>query len=117
MPALHGLITGMALLLALRLPQLISLGRVSTLRVLRREFGVPGGTGDSGLPARFSIIGAMILLKAHDFGLGALVFGGFCRGHGACRVGDVVAAALLSGLRNSGVSWRFGVANLRRPGH
>lgn len=114
LPVLHGLITGMALLLGFALPPLISLGRVSTLRVLRREFGVPGGTGIAGYLLGFSVIGAMVLLKAQDFGLGALVFAGVA-------VSMVVAGSLtwlllqlLSGLRNSGVSWRFGVANLRR---
>lgn len=114
MPALHGLIIGMALLLGFALPPLISLGRVSTLRVLRREFGVPGGTGIAGYLLGFSIIGAMILLKAHDFRLGALVFGGFAVAMVLAGLVTWLLLQLLSGLRNSGVSWRFGVANLRR---
>ena len=114
MPALHGLITGMALLLGFALPPLISLGRVSTLRVLRREFGVPGGTGIAGYLLGFSIIGAMILLKAHDFRLGSLVFGGFAVAMVLAGLVTWLLLQLLSGLRNSGVSWRFGVANLRR---
>lgn len=113
-PALHGLITGMVLLLGFALPPLISLGRVSTLRVLRREFGVPGGTGIAGYLLGFSVIGAMILLKAHDFRLGALVFGGFAAAMVLAGLVTWLLLQLLSGLRNSGVSWRFGVANLRR---
>ncbi len=113
-PALHGLITGMALLLGFALPPLISLGRVSTLRVLRREFGLPGGAGMAGYLLGFSVIGVMILFKAHDFRLGALVFGGFSVAMVLAGLVTWLLLQLLSGLRESGVSWRFGVANLRR---
>lgn len=113
-PALQGLVTGMALLLGFALPPLISLGRVPTLRVLRREFGLPGGTGMAGYLLGFSVIGAMILSKAHDFRLGALVFGGFAGAMVLAGLLTWLLLRLLSGLRNSGVSWRFGVANLKR---
>ncbi len=113
-PVLHGLITGMALLLGFALPPLISLGRVSTLRVLRREFGMPGGTGIAGYLLGFSVIGAMILLKAHDFKLGMLVFGGFAVAMVLAGLATWLLLRLLSGFRSSGVSWRFGIANLRR---
>ncbi len=114
LPALYGLITGMALLLGFALPPLLGLGRVSTLRVLRRELGAPGGTGMAGYLLGFSVIGAMILLKAHDFRLGMLVFAGFTAAMVLAGLLTWLLLRLLSGLRNSGVSWRFGVANLRR---
>jgi putative ABC transport system permease protein len=113
-PALQGLLTGMALLLGFALPPLISLRRVSTLRVLRREFGTPGGAGITSYLFGFSVIGAMMLLKAHDFKLGALVFGGFAVAMVLAGLLTWLLLQLLSSLRNRGVSWRFGVANLRR---
>lgn len=113
-PAARGLITGMALLLGFVLPPLLSLGRVSTLRVLRRELGLPGGSGIAGYLLGFFVIGAMILMKAHDIRLGILVFGGFAVAMAVAGLGTWLLLKLLSGLRDSGVSWRFGVANLKR---
>ena len=114
LPALHGLITGLALLLGFALPPLVSLGKVSTLRVLRRELGTPGGTGLAGYALGFAVIGAMILWKAQDARLGGLVFGGFVAAMLVAGLMTWVLLRLLAGLRNNGVSWRFGVANLRR---
>jgi putative ABC transport system permease protein len=115
LPALHGLISGLALLLGFSLPPLIALGKVPTLRVLRRELGMPRGAGMAGYLLGFTVIGAMILWKASDFRLGALVFGGFAAAMLAAGLLVWLLLQLMSGLKNSGVSWRFGVANLRRP--
>ncbi|HSN42044.1 MAG TPA: FtsX-like permease family protein, partial [Burkholderiales bacterium] len=114
LPALHGLATGLALLLGFALPPLASLGKVSTLRVLRRELGAPGGAGLAGYALGFAMIGGMILWKAHDPGLGGLVFGGFAAAMLGAGTVAWILLRLLSGLRSNGVSWRFGVANLRR---
>jgi putative ABC transport system permease protein len=113
-PALHGLITGLVLLLGFALPPLAHLGKVTPLRVLRRELGLPRGVGLSGYLLGFAAIGGMILWKARDIRLGAIVAGGFA---GAMLVAGVLAwllIRLLSGMKASGVSWRFGIASLRR---
>lgn len=114
LPALHGLATGLALLLGFALPPLASLGKVSTLRVLRRELGAPGGAGLAGYVLGFTVIGGMILWKAHDPGLGGLVFGGFAAAMLGAGAMAWLLLRLLSSLGSNGVSWRFGVANLRR---
>jgi len=113
-PALHGFVTGLALLLGFALPPLLALGRVSTLRVLRRDIGAPGGMGLLGYALGATVIGALVIWKAGDLRLGSLVFGGFAL---AMLVAGVTAWGVIvavSRLRSVGVSWRFGIANLRR---
>lgn len=113
-PAVHGFVTGLALLLGFALPPLLALGRVSTLRVLRRDIGAPGGMGLLAYVLGAVVIGALILWKAGDLRLGGLVFGGFVL---AMLVAGLLAwgvIAAISRLRPAGVSWRFGIANLRR---
>jgi putative ABC transport system permease protein len=113
-PGLHGVVTGLALLVGFALPPLISLGRVPTLRVLRRELGVPPPGGLLTYGAGLAAISALVLWKAEGLRLGAMVLGGF--------LGAMLAAAGLTwlllraagSLRAQGFTWRHGVANLRR---
>ena len=114
-PAWQGLAAGVALLLGFALPPLLSLAQVPTLRVLRRELGVPRGRGALGYVLGFTLICALVLWKAHDPRLGFYVLGGFLAA--AVVSAGVVFAAMraLAGWRpEGGVSWRYGVANLRR---
>jgi putative ABC transport system permease protein len=114
MPAVHGFITGLALLLGFALPPLIALAKVPTLRVLRRDIGAPGGMGLLGYVLGAVVIAALIIWKAGDLRLGSMVFAGFA---GAMLFAGVLAwgvIALVSRLGGAGVSWRFGIANLRR---
>jgi putative ABC transport system permease protein len=113
--AWHGLAAGVLLLLGFALPPLVSLGQVSTLRVLRRELGVPRGLGAVGYALGVAVICALVLWKAHDLRLGLYVLGGFLAA-AALSVALVLAVLrLLSRWRGEGgVSWRYGIANLRR---
>ena len=114
LPLAHGLVMGVALLLGFSLPPIIALARVPAMRVLRRELGAPGATGWAAYALGYAVVGALVFWKAGDTRLGAYVLAGFTLA--------LLAAALLawlllraaSALRVSGVSWRFGVANLRR---
>jgi len=114
MPALHGFVTGLALLLGFALPPVIALARVPTLRVLRRDIGAPSGMGLFGYALGAVVIAALIIWKAGDLRLGGMVFAGFA---GTMLVAGLLAwgvIALVSRLGGAGVSWRFGIANLRR---
>ncbi|MGE0558616.1 MAG: ABC transporter permease [Burkholderiales bacterium] len=112
-PAVHGFVTGLALLLGFAVPPLLALGRVSPLRVLRRDLGVPGGRGWLGYALGTAVIAALIIWKAGELRTGVLVFAGFAV---AMAVAGLLAwgvIAAVSRLRGAGVSWRFGIANLR----
>ncbi len=114
-PAWQGLAAGVLLLLGFALPPLVSLGQVSTLRVLRRDIGAPQGWGAVGYLLGLAVICALVLWKAHDLRLGLFVLGGFLA---AAATSVLLVLAALRGLArwraDGGVSWRFGVANLRR---
>ena len=114
LPLAQGLVTGLALLLGFALPPIMALGRVPTMRVLRRDLGTPDGRGIAGYLLGYAIIAGMIFWKASDVRIGAYVVLGFT---GAMLIAGALAWLLLkaaSGLRNGGISWRFGIANLRR---
>ena len=113
-PAVHGLFTGLALLLGFALPPLVALGRVPTLRVMRRELGAPQAAGLATYAAGYGVIAALILWKAEGLRLGAMVLGGFTA---AVLAAAAVTWLMLKGagrLRAHGLTWRYGVANLRR---
>jgi len=113
-PALAGFATGLALLLGFALPPLWALGRVSTLRVLRRDIGLPRGTGVLGYLLGFSVIATMILWRSGDPTLGALILAGLGAAMLIAGAGAWVLLRMAGTARNCGVSWRFGIANLQR---
>jgi putative ABC transport system permease protein len=113
-PLVQGFGIGLALLLGFALPPLIALARVPTLRVMRRELGAPGAAGVGGYVLGFAVIVGMIYWKASDIRIGTFVVGGFVAATLIAGAAAWLLLKLISGLRNRGVSWRFGIANLRR---
>lgn len=113
-PAIHGLLTGLALLLGFALPPLVALRHVPTLRVMRRELGAPPPAGLATYAAGYAVIVALIVWKAEGLRLAAIVLGGF--------TGAMLAAAAFTWLMiraagrvtAGGLTWRYGIANLRR---
>ncbi len=116
-PAGYGLAAGVLLLLGFALPPLVSLAQVSTLRVLRRDLGVPRGMGAAGYALGLAVICGLVLWKAQDLRLGAYVLGGFlARGRGVgCAGARGIARCSRACAATGGVSFRYGLANLQAP--
>jgi len=114
MPAVYGALTGIVLLLGFALPPLAALGRVSALRVLRRDLGLPSGAGLAGYAAGIAAVVALIYWRAGELALGSYVAGGFAATVVAGAACAWLLVRALGTLRYAGVTWRFGVANLQR---
>jgi putative ABC transport system permease protein len=114
LPAVHGAAVGWLLLLGFALPPLVSLAHVPTLRVLRRELGMPRHRGLAAYVLGAGVIAVMILWRAQELRLGVTVLGWFVAATaGACALTWLLLRAA-GALRGRGISWRFGVTNLRR---
>ncbi len=118
LPLAHGLVVGLALLVGFVLPQLLRLGQVSTLRVLRREFVAIEPLSGFAWGMGAAVLLAMIFWLAADFELGRMVAVGFALALGVFALaawGVLRLLALMKGegsLRGGG--WRYGLASLKR---
>lgn len=114
-PVVHGLLAGAALLLGFALPPILNLRNVPTLRVLRREMGPPRGGSLAGYAAGAGLLAALVLWRASDLTLGAYVLAAFMLAlllFAAAGWLALRALGLAQGV--SGVTWRYGIASLRR---
>lgn len=117
-PIAHGIAVGLALLVGFVLPQLLQLGKVSTLRVLRREFGaVERSTGLAWLLGAGALF-AIIFWIAGDLRLGMMVAAGFGLALGVFALAAWGVFRLLGGVKGQGSlgsgGWRYGLASLTR---
>ena len=115
LPALQGFLIGLALLLGFALPPLVQLKHVPALRVIRRDLGLPRERALAAYGAGLAVIAALLVWQAGEARLGLIVLGGF----GAAFVvfGGIAFGALhvLGGAtRVAGLTWHYGLANLRR---
>ncbi len=113
LPWLQGFAVGGVLVAAFIAPPLLRLKRVSTLRVLRREWG---GSEPASLAAYAAGVAALALLMfwvADDARLGGVVLGGFAA---AILLYALLARLMLAlaSCARAGGGWRYGIASLWR---
>lgn len=114
-PAVHGLLTGMVLLLGFALPPLLNLRSVPALRVLRRDIGPPNPYSLTGYALGVAVLSLLFLWKAGDVRLGASVIGGFIAAIGLFGLFGFLLVKMLADMRSqTGGAWRYGLASIRR---
>ena len=114
LPAATSFATGMLLLFGFALPPLIALASVPPLRVLRRDLPRPRAGGVLAYVLGAATIALLIGFQAREAQAGLIMVGGVA---GLLLVAALAAwglLALLKRLPQRGVTWRFGLANLRR---
>ena len=113
-PGATSFATGLLLLFGFALPPLIALASVPPLRVLRRDLPRPraGGVLAYGLGA--ATIALLIGVQAREAQAGLIMVGGVAGLLLAAALVSWVLLALLKHLPQRGITWRFGLANLRR---
>jgi len=113
-PAGAAFVTGLALLFGFALPPLVALANVPPLRVLRRDLPRPRVGGVLAYGAGALTVAGLIAWQAREAQAGAIMLIGVA---GLIAASAAVAWLLLLALKRlpqRGVSWRFGLANLRR---
>ena len=106
--------TGFLLLFGFALPPLVALAKVPPLRVLRRDLPRPRAGGVLAYGAGAATVALLIGVQAREVTAGLIMVGGVA---GLLVVAAAAAWALLALLKRlpqRGVTWRFGLANLRR---
>ncbi len=118
LPLAHGLAVGLALLVGFVLPQLLRLGKVSTLRVLRRELTSVERVSGLAWTLGAGVLLGMIFWIAGDPQLGLMVAAGFSTALGLFAVASWGVLRLLAALKGQGSlrggGWRYGLASLNR---
>jgi putative ABC transport system permease protein len=77
LPALHGALVGLALLLGFALPPLLQLKDIPAVRVMRRELDAPRPNTVIAYAAGLATVCALLVWQAGDLKLGVYVVGGF----------------------------------------
>ncbi|PKO51365.1 MAG: ABC transporter permease, partial [Betaproteobacteria bacterium HGW-Betaproteobacteria-21] len=102
LPLAHGLLVGMALLIGFVLPQLLRLGAVPTLRVLRREFSSAEPLSNSAWGLGLLALLGLIFWIAADVRLGVAVAGGFAVALGVFALAGWFVLHLATRLKGRG---------------
>ena len=113
-PAFAAFATGMLLLLGFALPPLVALANAPPLRVLRRDLPRPRLGGVLAYLGGIATIALLIAWQAREAQAALIMVGGVAALVVASALLAWLVLALLRRLPQRGVSWRFGLANLRR---
>jgi putative ABC transport system permease protein len=106
--------TGVLLLFGFALPPLVALANVPPLRVLRRDLPRPRAGGLAAYAVGAVTIAFLIAYQAREAQAGLIMVGavaGLLAAAALCAWGLIL---LLKKLPQRGITWRFGLANLRR---
>jgi putative ABC transport system permease protein len=115
MPVVQGFAAGFVLLLGFALPPIFALRKVPTLRVLRRDLGLPDRAGWLGYVVGVLALGGLILWEAQDIKVGWYVLAGCAATMAVLSLATVGLLQLFAVTgRRAPFAWRFGLANLRR---
>ncbi len=115
MPAIQGLAIGLVLLFGFTLPPLLSLRKVSTLRVLRRDLDPFDGVATFAYLLGFVTLAGLIIWRSGDIKLGSIAVGGFVVALGVAAFTGWLMIQFASGMRGAATgSWRYGIANMKR---
>ena len=113
-PALTAVATGVALLFGFALPPLVALANVPPLRVLRRDLPRPRASGLLAYVCGIATIALLVGWQAHEAQAAGIMLAGVGGLLVAAGVLSFLLLALLRRVPARGISWRFGLANLRR---
>ncbi|MFO1317880.1 MAG: FtsX-like permease family protein [Burkholderiales bacterium] len=113
-PGATSFATGVLLLFGFALPPLVALANVPPLRVLRRDLPRPRAGGVLAYALGAVTIALLIGFQAREAQAGLVMVGGVAGLLLAAALVAWVLLALLKRLPQRGVTWRFGLANLRR---
>ena len=112
-----GYATGIVMLIGFAMPPLLSLRRVPTLHVLRKDLPIPSASIWSVYLAVILCMSLLLYWQIGDLQLVTVVIGGIIVTLITLAVAAYLLILLLNRLRSRvGVAWRFGLANIsRRP--
>ncbi|MFO1302524.1 MAG: FtsX-like permease family protein [Burkholderiales bacterium] len=114
MPGLVSFGTGVLLLFGFALPPLVALANVPPLRVLRRDLPRPRAGGVLAYALGAVTIALLIAYQAREAQAGLIMVGGVAGLLAAAALCAWGLIQLLKKLPQRGITWRFGLANLRR---
>ncbi len=114
LPGATSFATGVLLLFGFALPPLVALAKVPPLRVLRRDLPRPRAGGVLAYALGAATIALLIAFQAREAQAGLIMVGGVAGLLLAAALVAWLLLALLKRLPQRGVTWRFGLANLRR---
>lgn len=112
LPAVQGVLIGLALLLGVGLPPLLRLKEVPALRVLRQELGAPTRRTLAGHGLSVAVLAGLLMWQAGDAKLGLYVLAGLA---GVALLAAVLVFGAVRAMgRGGGALWRYGLSNIRR---